>query len=182
MMDMAELTPQQRLFVVEYLKDMNATQAAIRAGYSEKTAASQGQRLLKNVEIRRQIDAALALRVETVKVDADYVLKRLFEMAEADESDCYDESGNLKPIHEWPAVFRKGLVAGLKTHELFEGTGEARTQVGVAREVKFTDRLAVIQTLGKHIGVNAFQEVIQHKGLDALGERLRRAKERKGDK
>ncbi|NCC69717.1 MAG: terminase small subunit, partial [Clostridia bacterium] len=46
------LTPKQQAFVQEYLCDLNATQAAIRAGYSERTAGSQGERMLKNVEIQ----------------------------------------------------------------------------------------------------------------------------------
>ncbi len=49
------MTPRQEKFCVEYLIDLNATQAAIRAGYSEKTAYSMGQRLLKNVEIKSRI-------------------------------------------------------------------------------------------------------------------------------
>ena len=53
------LNDRQGLFVSEYIKDMNATQAAIRAGYSKKTAYSQGQRLLKNVEIKKAVDDLL---------------------------------------------------------------------------------------------------------------------------
>ena len=53
------LNDRQGLFVSEYIKDMNATQAAIRAGYSKKTAYSQGQRLLKNVEIKKAVDVLL---------------------------------------------------------------------------------------------------------------------------
>lgn len=49
------MTPRQEKFCIEYLIDLNATQAAIRAGYSEKTAYSMGQRLLKNVEIKSRI-------------------------------------------------------------------------------------------------------------------------------
>lgn len=58
------MTPKQAAFVAEYLVDKNATQAAIRAGYSKKTAASQGERLLRNVEIRAAIDAAMQERTE----------------------------------------------------------------------------------------------------------------------
>jgi len=56
---MAKLTRKQQRFADEYLVDANATQAAIRAGYSEKTAYSQGQRLLKNVEVKKYIDEQL---------------------------------------------------------------------------------------------------------------------------
>lgn len=70
-----ELTPKQARFVDEYLIDLNATQAAIRAGYSEKTAYAQGQRLLKNAEIARQIQKAMDTRGERTKIDADFVLQ-----------------------------------------------------------------------------------------------------------
>lgn len=68
------LNARQARFVEEYLTDLNATQAAIRAGYSEKTAYSQGQRLLKNVEVQKHITVAQADRSERTGVTQDYVL------------------------------------------------------------------------------------------------------------
>lgn len=70
-----ELTPRQSRFVDEYLIDLNATQAAIRAGYSEKTARSQGQRLLTNVDIGAAIQERMHQRAKRTKIDADYVLQ-----------------------------------------------------------------------------------------------------------
>lgn len=69
-------------FVVEYLIDQNATQAAIRAGYSLKTAYSQGQRLLKNVEIKQKIEKRQAKQLKRLEITADYVLGSLKEVAE----------------------------------------------------------------------------------------------------
>lgn len=71
------LTPRQAAFIREYLIDLNATQAAIRAGYSEKTAYSQGQRLLKNAEIQEAVQEAQAERAERLEVTSDDVLKGL---------------------------------------------------------------------------------------------------------
>lgn len=65
------LSAKQRLFVSEYLIDLNATQAAIRAGYSEKTAYSQGQRLLKHVEVQAAIEAAKTERLERTEINAE---------------------------------------------------------------------------------------------------------------
>lgn len=176
---MAELTPKQRLFVAEYLKDLNATQAAIRAGYSEKTAYSQGERLLKNVEVKSALNNAMDKRAEAVEVDAAYVLRRLHEMAEADVSDLYDENGELLPVKEWPEVWRKGLISGIETHELFEGAGRDRVHIGYAKKIKQVDKLSVLQTLGKHVRVNAFQEQIKVTGLDALADRMARVRAKK---
>ena len=92
------LTPKQALFVAEYIKDFNATQAAIRAGYSERTAASQGQRVLHYVEIQNEIASALAGRIERIQVDSDWLLSRLVQEATADVADLFDGDGNLKPV------------------------------------------------------------------------------------
>lgn len=74
---MAKLTRKQQRFADEYLVDANATQAAIRAGYSEKTAYSQGQRLLKNVEVKKYIEEQLE-RIHNEKIaDAQEVMMYL---------------------------------------------------------------------------------------------------------
>lgn len=79
---MPKLTDKQAAFVREYLVDLNATQAAIRAGYSERTAYSVGQRLLKKVEIQRAVAAAQAKRAQRVEVTQDYVISNLVEIVE----------------------------------------------------------------------------------------------------
>ena len=66
-----KLTPRQEMFVKEYLQDLNATQAALRAGYSKRTARSQGQRLLTNVDIAEAIQKAMAERGKRTEVEAD---------------------------------------------------------------------------------------------------------------
>lgn len=77
---MPKLTDKQTAFVREYLVDLNATQAAIRAGYSERTAYSVGQRLLKNVEIQRAVAAAQAKRARRVEIEAEDVLRGVIEV------------------------------------------------------------------------------------------------------
>ena len=77
---MPKLTDKQAAFVREYLVDLNATQAAIRAGYSERTAYSVGQRLLKNVEIQRAVAAAQAKRARRVEIKAEDVLRGVIEV------------------------------------------------------------------------------------------------------
>ena len=69
------LNPKQARFVAEYLLDLNATQAAMRAGYSPRTAYSQGQRLLKDAEIQTAVAGAQAARAEDVGVDAQRVIR-----------------------------------------------------------------------------------------------------------
>lgn len=76
------LTPKQEAFVAEYPRDFNATQAAIRAGYSAKTAAQQGERLLRNVEVQQAIAAAAEARKERIEVDVSYVVNGAREVFE----------------------------------------------------------------------------------------------------
>lgn len=79
---MAELTDKQRKFVSEYLVDLNATQAAIRAGYSERNASKIGPELLGKTGVRAAIEAAQAQREKRTLVTVDYVVSSLREVAE----------------------------------------------------------------------------------------------------
>jgi phage terminase small subunit len=84
-------------FVEEYLIDLNATQAAIRAGYSEKTAKSQGQRLLTNVDIARAIARAQGERTERTNITQDYVLESIFSaMERCKKADSFNATGVFK--------------------------------------------------------------------------------------
>ena len=76
------LTPKQQRFVDEYLIDLNATQAAIRAGYSERTAGQQGDRLLKNVQVASAVQSSMDARSAKTEITAEYVLEGIKEIAE----------------------------------------------------------------------------------------------------
>lgn len=76
------LTPKQQRFVEEYLVDLNATQAAIRAGYSEKTAEQIGYKLVQKSSVSKAIQDAQKKRSERVEITQDYVLKGLKEITE----------------------------------------------------------------------------------------------------
>jgi phage terminase small subunit len=95
------LSKQRQLFVAEYLKDLNATQAAIRAGYSRKTARIQASKMLTNPNISAAIEAAFERRIERAEVDADWVLHQavlLYERCMQAEP-VRDQEGN--PTGEW---------------------------------------------------------------------------------
>lgn len=84
------LTPKQERFVQEYLVDLNATQAAIRAGYKEKTAGAIGSENLKKPEIQSALQRALKDREERTEVTQDYVIRKLVEIADKEASDAQD--------------------------------------------------------------------------------------------
>jgi len=85
-----KLTPKQQRFVDEYLIDLNATQAAVRAEYSAKTSASQGERLLRNVEIQSAITIAQQNRSIRTEISQDDVLRKWWELANVDVNDLVE--------------------------------------------------------------------------------------------
>lgn len=178
----AKLTDLQAAFVREYLIDLNASQAIHRAGSRAKDLAVAGSNMLAIPKVAAAVEEAIAKRAAKTEIDANWVLRRLAAEAEADIADLYDEeTGDLLPVHKWPLIWRQGLVAGVEVNALFEGYGEDRIQVGEVKKLKLSDRVKRLELIGKHVRVNAFQDVVQHKGLDGLAERLGRAKKRKQD-
>jgi len=172
------LSPKQERFCQEYLLDLNATQAAIRAGYSEATARSIGSENLSKPDIAARISELKAERSERTRIDADWLLRRLAAEAEADVSELYDEYGNLLPVKEWPEIWRKGLVQSIDIETLSNDEGEGGV---IVKKIRVSDRIKRLELIGKHIAVQAFQENVNHTGLDALAERLARAAKRSSD-
>lgn len=161
------MTPKQQRFVEEYLIDLNATQAAIRAGYSAKSAEVQGSRLLSNAKVQAAVTESQAKRAEQTGIDASYVLNRLVEIDQMDVLDIMNDDMSLKAISEWPKVWRRYL-SGFDVAEMFEGRGEDREMVGILKKIKWPDKVKNLELLGKHIGVQAFKEKIEHSGEMAI--------------
>ena len=159
---MAKLTDKQELFAREYLKDLNATQAAIRAGYSAKTAQEQASRLLSNVMVQSRISELKAERNEVVGIDAAYVLKRLVEIDEMDVLDILNANGELKPIKDWPKVWRTTL-SGMDVTEM---AGDA---AGLLKKIKWPDKVKNLELLGKHVTVQAFKDNVKNELVGANG-------------
>lgn len=169
-----KLTKLQARFVEEYMLDLNATQAAGRAGSKAKNLTVAGAEFLANPNVQAEIQKRSKVRSQQTGIDANWVLTRLAAEAEADVADLYDANGSLKPIHEWPKIWRQGLVAGVEIEQItVEGVS-----MGEIKKIRLSDRIKRLELIGKHVRVNAFQEVVQHKGLEGLADRLARAKKR----
>lgn len=157
---MAKLTTKQQRFVEEYQLDGNATQAAIRAGYSKKTAHRSGAQNMQKREIQAALMELTKRRSERTGIDADWLLTRLADEATADLNDLYQENGQIKPIAEWPDIWRQGLVQGIEVETL----GREGEDAIIARvtKIKVSDRIKRLELIGKHIDVQAFQDRVQH--------------------
>lgn len=151
---MKQLTPKQELFCREYLKDLNATQAAIRAGYSEKSAAAQGCENLIKPNVAERIIELKSERNEEVGIDAAYVLKRLVEIDQMDVLDILLPNGELKPIKDWPKTWRTTL-SGMDVTEM------AGDDPGFLKKIKWPDKVKNLELLGKHVTVQAFKENVK---------------------
>ncbi|HCL3594386.1 TPA: terminase small subunit [Pseudomonas aeruginosa] len=164
------LTKKQRLFVDEYLIDLNATQAAIRAGYSTRRATEIGYQLLQRPEVAQAIQAAMSERSKRTEVEADYVIRRLREIDEMDVLDILEDDGSFRSIRDWPRAWRQFL-SGIEIAELFEGRGDDRRIAGVLRKVKWPDKLRNLELLSRHVGTESAALDLELKRLDVAKKR-----------
>jgi phage terminase small subunit len=152
------MNSRQKRFVALYLVDLNATQAAINAGYSEKTAGSQGERLLKNVEIARLVQQSQNRRMSRLELTADNVIEALRRIVMFDPASLYSPDGHLLPLHEIPPEARACL-SGLDVDELYVGEGEERRNIGRTTKVKFWSKTEGIKAAMAHLALLAPTDV-----------------------
>lgn len=147
------MTKKQKLFVEEYLIDLNATQAAIRAGYSPETAGSIGSENLKKPEIRARIDKAMAERSKRTGINQDRVLQELAKIGFANIIDVVD-----------PVTAK--VLPDAKEEDLacIQSIKIKPNEWGIEREVKMYDKKAALVDIGRHLGM--FKDNVVLSGLD----------------
>lgn len=146
------LNTRQKTFVREYLIDLNATRAAIAAGYSEGTAGQIGSRLLKNVNIQTQVSRAVETRLERLGITADRVLRELARVAFYDPRKFFNADGTVRNINELDED-TAAAIAGLEVFEEFAGSGEERELIGYTKKFKLPDKGANLERLARHMGL-----------------------------
>lgn len=137
------MTKKQKRFIEEYLIDLNATQAAIRAGYSSDTAGSIGNENLKKPEIRARIDQAMAERSKRTGVNADRVIEELAKIAFINAADVIDP--RTATIKEGATPADTAAIQSVKVKTFGED--------GLEREIKMADKIKALELLGKHLGM-----------------------------
>ena len=146
------MTKKQKRFIEEYLIDLNATQAAIRAGYSPDTAKSIGSENLTKPDIQARIAQAMAERSRRTGVNADRVVMELAKIAFVNASDVIDaETATLKPD---AAPEDTAAIQSVKVKTFGED--------GLEREIKMADKLKALELLGKHLGM--FKDKVELSG------------------
>jgi phage terminase small subunit len=153
---MNKLSVKQELFCQEYLIDLNGTQAAIRAGYSAKTASQKASGLLTIVKVAQRVAELFEARIEQTQTDANYVLSRLAAIDVMDVADILNDDGSVKPISEWPQCWRQ-TITSVDVSEPFDG-GEDHAPAGLLKKIKWPDKLRNLELMGKHVSVQAFKD------------------------
>lgn len=146
------LTDKEQRFCEEYLVDLNATQAAIRAGYSEKTARSIGSENLSKPDIQEKI---LLLRQELsdkTGITAQRVLNELAKIAFSDPRKAFKADNALLDVRQFDDD-TAGAVASVEVDALYEKIDGEKELVGQTQKIKFWDKVNALEKLGKHLGI-----------------------------
>lgn len=189
------LTAMQEAYCQSYIKTPeNQSQAAIDAGFSPNTAHVKASNMMRDERIQKRIAELMEERNKRNRVSADYVLMRLVEIDQMDVLDILNDDGGMKPISEWPKVWRTSLsamdIATIKTTQasLQKDNGEADLSVEdvehILKKVKWPDKVKNLELIGKHVDVNAFKERLEVFGTVTIADRMaaarRRVKEQAG--
>ena len=153
------MTAKHALFVAEYMKDLNATQAAIRAGYSKKTANREGSRLMSNADIKQAIQAGAAKRLRAADLTAERVLEEMRRLAFSDVRRVFDANGDLRPIHEL-SDDEAATIASIEVVKKNLAAGDNHTDT--VHKIKVWDKPKSLEMLGKHF--NLLTEQVRHTG------------------
>jgi len=163
------LTAKQRRFVEEYLVDLNATQAAIRAGYSKKTAQVQASRLLSNVMVLAAIQAAQERRSKRTEITQDMVLRELAKIGFSDIRKIV-RWGNTTMVATFNDAGEEVMetchgLALIGADEIDDSTAAAIAEISEGREglkIKLHDKKGALVDIGRHLGM--FKDKVEHSG------------------
>jgi phage terminase small subunit len=158
------LNPKQTRFVAEYLVDLNATQAAIRAGYSKKTAESIGLQLLRKTHVAKAVAAGKAAQLDSAALTALRVLEEYRRLAFADLRGFFDEkTGDLKALTDLTPE-QAACIASVEVLIKNAKAGDGVTDT--IHKIKLWDKTRALESLAKHFGL--LTEKIEHSGSIAF--------------
>lgn len=156
------MTPKQEQFVQEYLIDLNATQAAIRAGYSASTAEAAGSRLLRNVKVGAAISDAKADRSQRTEITADSVLRELAKIGFSDIRRMFTDDGGLRRVEALDDDAAACLASVEVITRRVPGSDRDDPEYENVSKIKLWDKRAALVDMGRHLGM--FTDKIEHAG------------------
>lgn len=169
------MSPRQALFVAEYLKDLNATQAAIRAGYSASWANKNAHRLTVTDGIRKAITAAREDFFRAQHMNAAEALAINAQLARVNYRDFFDERGNIKPVSEWTEAMGLAL-AGVEV--IIKNAKAGDGVVDEVHKIKLTDRTRALDMIHRINGSYAAEKHEVTGELDLVSARMVAARKR----
>lgn len=173
------LTAMMEAYCQSYIKSPeNQTQAAIDAGFSPNTAAVKASNMMRDERIQKRIAELMAERNKRLRVSADYVLMRLVEIDQMDVIDILDEEGGLKPVSQWPKVWRTSLSAMDINRIRMAGKDGEDDIESTLQKVKWPDKVKNLEMIGKHVDVMAFKERLEVSGTVTIADRMAKARDR----
>jgi phage terminase small subunit len=158
-------------FVDEFMIDRNATEAAIRAGYSKASAGSIGSRLLKDVKILTEINKRSAEQTQRLQITADRIMQEYERLALLDPLDLFRPDGSMKNLAEMPEDARRAIV-GIEIRELKDGAamldegGGVRALETTLKKIKLADKKGALDSLAKILGM--MKDRVEHSGRVTL--------------
>lgn len=171
------ITAMQEAYAQEYTKcPENQTQAAINAGFSPNTAAVKASVMMRDERIQKRIAELMEERNKRLRVSADYVLLRLVEIDQMDVIDILNDDGTLKPIREWPKIWRTTL-SGFDLSSTIMNMNEDSIET-ILKKIKWPDKVKNLELIGKHVDVNAFKERLEVSGTVTIADRMAKARRR----
>ncbi|EKA6603854.1 terminase small subunit [Salmonella enterica] len=171
------LTAMQEAYAQEYTKcPENQTQAAINAGFSPNTAAVKASVMMRDERIQKRIAELMEERNKRLRVSADYVLLRLVEIDQMDVLDILNDDGTLKPIRQWPKIWRTTL-SGFDLSSTIMNMDETSIET-ILKKIKWPDKVKNLELIGKHVDVNAFRERLEVSGTVTIADRMAKARRR----
>lgn len=158
-----KLTPKQHLFIQEYIKDFNASRAAIAAGYSQKTASEMGYENLNKPHLQRAIAEVIQVRGERISREGDDVVRKLWEAMEADPIDylVVESDGSIRamPLEEIPVETRR-LITKMRVKRRRVGENTEIEEF----EITLMSKDRALELLAKHHGL--LLDRVEHTGKD----------------
>lgn len=171
------LTAKVESYCQEYIKcPENQTQAAINAGYSSKTAGKFASQNMRDERVQKRIAELMEERNKRLRVSADYVLLRLVEIDQMDVLDILNDDGSLKPIRDWPKVWRTTL-SGFDLSSTIINMNEDAIE-NILKKIKWPDKVKNLELIGKHVDVMAFKERVELDVKMTIADRMAAARKR----